>query len=104
MRNKLKTFTAIAATAAGLTVGACGGHKQDASTAGGEVANPPAYGSAPAAGTPTTGTAPVAQAAPHHGKLKGALIGAAVGHVLGGHAVAGAAAGAMIQHERNKHP
>ncbi|NUQ20183.1 MAG: hypothetical protein HOQ09_04400, partial [Gemmatimonadaceae bacterium] len=42
-------------------------------------------------------------AAPHHSKLAGAAVGAAAGHMLGGHAVAGAAAGALIQHERNKH-
>ena len=39
----------------------------------------------------------------HNSKLAGAAIGAAAGHMLGGHAVAGAAAGALIQHERNKH-
>ena len=44
-------------------------------------------------------TAPVAQ---HHSKLKGALVGAAAGHVLGGHAKAGAVAGALVQHHRNK--
>lgn len=44
------------------------------------------------------------QAAPpkHHSKLKGALVGAAAGHMLGGHAKAGAVAGAMWQHHKNK--
>lgn len=39
----------------------------------------------------------------HHSKIKGAIVGAAAGHVLGHHAKAGAVAGAVIQHERNKH-
>ena len=38
----------------------------------------------------------------HHSKLKGAMVGAAAGHVLGGHAKAGAVAGALYQHHRNK--
>ncbi len=43
------------------------------------------------------------QVAPkHHSKLKGALVGAAAGHMLGGHAKAGAVAGAMWQHHKNK--
>lgn len=43
------------------------------------------------------------QATPkHHSKLKGALVGAAAGHMLGGHAKAGAVAGALYQHHRNK--
>ena len=40
--------------------------------------------------------------AKHHSKLKGALAGAAAGHVLGGHAKSGAVIGAMVQHHRNK--
>ena len=39
----------------------------------------------------------------HHSKVTGAVMGAVAGHMLGGHAVAGAAAGALIQHGRNKH-
>lgn len=38
----------------------------------------------------------------HHSMLKGALVGAAAGHVMGGHAKAGALAGALVQHHRNK--
>ncbi len=38
----------------------------------------------------------------HHSKLKGALVGAAAGHMLGHHAKAGAVAGALWQHHRNK--
>ena len=43
--------------------------------------------------------APVAK---HHSKLKGALVGAAAGHVLGGHAKSGAVVGALWQHHKNK--
>ena len=43
--------------------------------------------------------APVAK---HHSKLKGALVGAAAGHVLGGHAKGGAVVGALWQHHKNK--
>jgi hypothetical protein len=43
-----------------------------------------------------------AAAPKHHSKLKGALVGAAAGHVLGGHAKAGAVVGALVQHHRNK--
>ena len=56
----------------------------------------------------TAGTALHAQAAPsapvakHHSKLKGALVGAAAGHMLGGHAKSGAVAGALWQHHKNK--
>jgi hypothetical protein len=108
MRKGVRRVSAIVATAAGLSVAACG-HKQDTTaTAGGDVAYP-SSSTSPAA-TPTTDPAtpvavgPTAQVPVHHSKLKGALIGAAAGHVLGGHAVAGAAAGALLQHERNKHP
>lgn len=38
----------------------------------------------------------------HHSKIKGALLGAAAGHVLGGHTKSGAVIGAMVQHHRNK--
>lgn len=101
MTRELRTSATILATAASLALGACGGHSRavDTTTAGGEVGN------APVAGQPTT-TSPVPDTvatAQHHSKLGGALVGAAVGHMLGGHAVAGAAAGALVQHERNKH-
>lgn len=43
--------------------------------------------------------APVAK---HHSKFKGALVGAAAGHVLGGHAKGGAVVGALWQHHKNK--
>lgn len=38
----------------------------------------------------------------HHSKLKGALVGAAAGHMLGHHAKAGAVAGVLWQHHKNK--
>ncbi len=39
----------------------------------------------------------------HHSLLKGAAVGAAGGHFVGkGHAKAGAAAGALVQHHKNK--
>lgn len=46
--------------------------------------------------------APAAPQAKHHSKLKGALVGAAAGHAMGGHAKSGAVVGAMVQHHRNK--
>lgn len=46
--------------------------------------------------------APAAPQAKHHSKLKGALVGAAAGHALGGHAKSGAVVGALVQHHRNK--
>lgn len=45
--------------------------------------------------------APAPQAK-HHSKIKGALVGAAAGHMLGGHAKSGAVVGALVQHHRNK--
>ena len=38
----------------------------------------------------------------HHSILKGALVGAAAGHMLGHHAKSGAVAGALWQHHKNK--
>jgi len=55
--------------------------------------------------TGTVSHAQATQAAPvakHHSKLKGAIIGAAAGHMLGGHAKSGAVAGALWQHHKNK--
>jgi hypothetical protein len=98
MRKTTRTLAAIALSAGGITLGACGGGHDRTTTAGGDVSSAPSS-------APTTAAAPAntTTAATHHSKLGGALAGAAVGHVLGGHAVAGAAAGALIQHERNKH-
>ena len=86
-------FRAIVATSMLSALAACG-HKE--SQAAGDVS------SSPPATQPST--AVVDTVTPeHHSKLGGALVGAAAGHVLGGHAVAGAAVGALVQHERNKH-
>jgi hypothetical protein len=101
MRQENRIF-AVLALGATFAVGACGrSHDESrATTSGGDIATPAttSSASAPVSSTPVD-TAP----AKHHSKLVGALAGAAAGHMLGGHAVAGAAAGALIQHERNKH-
>jgi len=96
------SFASGLALAATMTLAACGKH-ENATTSGGDVTTP-------AAATPTANApmydsaAATAVPAKHHSKLAGAAVGAVAGHMLGGHAVAGAAAGALIQHERNKHP
>ena len=95
MRQKGLTILATACLTASAALAGCGGGSRTNDSANGSVATP-------AGSAPTTDTA--ATAAPdHHSKLAGAAVGAVAGHVLGGHAVAGAAAGALIQHERNKH-
>ena len=53
-------------------------------------------------GTTLVAQSPAAPQAKHHSKLKGARVGAAAGHAMGGHAKAGAVAGALVQHHRNK--
>ncbi len=86
MRAGTKIAAAMLIVAGSLTTAACG-NKQSA-----------AGDTAPA----TVSTAVVDTPATHHSALKGALVGAAAGHVLGHHAIAGAAVGALVQHERNK--
>lgn len=95
MRNRFRLMVAGVLVIAGTA--ACGGH--DNKTA----ANDAQVGTSATPGVPAAAVTH-ADSAPgtHHSKLGGALVGAAVGHVLGGHAVAGAAAGAMVQHARNK--
>ena len=85
---------------ASLIAAACGGHSKSDSSSG-DVATPAANSgyATPTNTTPTT----IDTVRDHHSKLGGAVAGAAVGHMLGGHAVLGAAAGALVQHERNKH-
>jgi len=78
---------------------ACGGGHDRTTTSNGETT----VQNAPVATTAGPANTTMVVPEKHHSKLGGALAGAAVGHVLGGHAVAGAAAGALIQHERNKH-
>lgn len=102
MRNPNRILAALFLAGASVSAGACGGHETSANTAGGDVvASPnPAATAAPSTAGPVAAPAP----APHHSELAGAAVGAVAGHALGGHAVLGAAAGAIIQHHRNKHP
>lgn len=92
MRNPIRHLTAVVLAAGTIGLSACG-HDNRTNAASGDVATPT---------TTTTSTTP-ARDSTHHSKLAGAALGAAAGHVLGGHAVAGAAVGALVQHERNKH-
>jgi hypothetical protein len=93
MRNQGNSRFVLPIATALFAVSACGG---------GRSKEPAATDYQPV--PPTASTTPVdTPATTHHSKLAGALVGAAAGHMLGGHAVAGAAAGALIQHERNKH-
>ena len=103
MIRTTRTLTAALLGATTFAVAACGGGKdRNAAVSNGDAA-PSASSAVVPAASPTA--VPVVDTTPrkHHSKLGGALVGAAVGHVLGGHAVAGAAAGAILQHERNKH-
>src|SRR4051812_23607470 len=105
-RQQMKSLrhhaTALVAGAS-LIAAACGGHDKSG-TANGDVATPANSGYATPAATPTTNTTAQADTTQgHHSKLGGAAVGAVAGHMLGGHAVLGAAAGALVQHERNKH-
>jgi len=102
--SRARAVRTIVAASALSVLGACG-HKNN-QEAGGDVASYPS--ATPTATAPATTTSPASMdadtmTAPHHSKLGGALVGAAAGHMLGGHAVAGAAVGALVQHERNKH-
>ncbi len=96
MRKQTRLLCAILFSASSLALTACG------KTDGYSKTTP----NVPVTTTSTPGAAVTNTAQPvttHHSKLAGAAVGAAAGHVLGGHAVAGAAVGALIQHERNKH-
>lgn len=98
MRNRVQHIAAIAITAGSIVVAGCGGggSRQTSNVNGDVAASPSAVSSTPIDSTST-------RAPKHHSKLAGAALGAVAGHALGGHAVLGAAAGAMVQHERNKH-
>ena len=108
MTHRAHLFGALALVASAT---ACGGGRTDAKATDQATTPPPATAmQAPAAATtPAPESAATATAASdtpklvHHSALAGAAVGAAAGHMLGGHAVLGAAAGALIQHERNKH-
>jgi hypothetical protein len=101
--QKLRIHSALIAGALTLTMAACGGGHDTSNTLPAANTTVAAPVTTPDASVPVA-TAPVdTMAGPHHSKLAGAAIGAAAGHVLGGHALAGAAVGALVQHERNKH-
>ena len=91
---------AIVATSVLSALAACG-HKDSQQAAGDVYGSPPAT-SVAAPSTVQPSPMAVDTVTTHHSKLGGALVGAAAGHVLGGHAMAGAAIGALVQHERNK--
>jgi hypothetical protein len=71
-------------------------------SANGEVRPPTAYDTGITQMETASPLAPETTTAKHHSKLGGAMMGAAAGHMLGGHAILGAEAGALAQHERNK--
>lgn len=100
MTRRISLVAAVALVAST----ACGGGRRDAAPVSQTSTVPPAA-TTPVAQTPAAASSPVGDTPQykHHSKLAGAAVGAAAGHMLGGHAVLGAAAGALIQHERNKH-
>lgn len=98
MRSGIRRVAAVLLAAGGLAVTGCGRSHQSAS------ANNPTTTNAV---YPGTGAPAVAQADTmrrrHHSIIAGAAAGAVAGHMMGHHAIIGAATGAFIQHERNKH-
>lgn len=96
MNNPIRLRALALLASASLTLASCGGHDKSG-TANGDVATPAAN-----SGYSTPAPARMDTMQKHHSKLGGAVVGAAAGHMLGGHAVLGAAAGALIQHHRNK--
>ena len=104
MSRRTRFVAVTVMTAASMTAAACG-KDRSAATSGGDVApaaSAPSTYSGPATATASEPTADT-MTRKHHSKLGGAVVGAAAGHMLGGHAIAGAVVGAMVQHERNKH-
>lgn len=104
MQRAIRIQTALVIVAATLPIAACRHNKQNERSTAGNVAPPasttPSVVPETAAGAPTAGIDTTH--AKHHSKLAGAAVGAAAGHAAG-HTVTGAAAGAIVQHERNKH-
>ena len=103
MQHSIRVRVALVFAVASV---ACG-HGKNEKRAAGNVAPPSStqpnmVPSAPYGG-PAPGVETTKATSKHHSKLAGAAAGAAAGHVLGGHSVTGAAAGALYQHERNKH-
>ncbi len=58
-------------------------------------------GTIPLSGQATPAPQAIARVPAHHSTLKGALVGAAAGHMLGHHARSGAVAGALWQQRKN---
>jgi uncharacterized protein YcfJ len=104
MRKGLHVLGALAVAGSAMLSGCGGGHDSTTNNAAGDVSATPSA-TTPSATAPSTYDSSANAAVPteHHSKLAGAAAGAAAGHMLGHHAVLGAAAGALIQHERNKH-
>jgi hypothetical protein len=99
MQSRILRIAAVALTTGSIAVAGCGGGgSRQATNANGDVTT---SNTSPAA-VAQVDSSPVVRK--HHSKLAGAAVGAVAGHALGGHAVLGAAAGALVQHERNKHP
>ena len=99
MRVSSRVFAAAFTALSVVGVAGCGG-------GGNRSADVPNAASTTPVTATTPAGAPMATAdttRTHHSKLGGAAAGAVAGHMLGGHAVAGAAIGALVQHERNKH-
>jgi len=126
MQRRIRTVTALMFAAASLPIAACGHGNNNQQSAAGNVAPPaatqpsdttavpvvspssPGYSANPAdpAASGTSAAVPDSTTTVthrHHSAVKGALVGAAAGHFAGHHALLGAAAGALVQHERNKH-
>jgi hypothetical protein len=102
MQNRIQRVAAVALTAGSIAIAGCGGGSRQASNANGDVTTSNAAGSAAVTPAAPMDSTSMARAPQHHSKLAGAALGAVAGHALGGHAVLGAAAGALVQHERNK--
>jgi hypothetical protein len=100
MKHSLRSHATALIASASLIAAACGGHDKSGA-ANGDVATPAGGAYSTPAATPTASSA-VDTTRAHHSKMRGAMVGAAAGHMLGGHAMLGAAAGALVQHERNK--
>ena len=106
MQKSIRKGSAAIALALTAALAACGHHeasRADTSMDNGDVISTPLPSPDSANLNATAPIADTTTMQAHHSKLAGALVGAAAGHVAGGHAVLGAAAGALVQHERNKH-
>ncbi len=98
MRDMIRRYAALLVTGGALTVAGCGGGHQ--ATGNNPNANNATYAGT---GAPAVAPADTMRARHHHSILAGAAAGAVAGHMAGHHALIGAATGALVQHERNKH-